>query len=84
MERKVYNNRPEISQKVDNDDETLKDMVKVFCSPKGDTDKLATEVSIRGTKIYPPKGMLIGKVTPKDNSLFVEFVYNDKPLNITI
>lgn len=62
------------------DDECIDDkgMVKVFCTPKGDTDKLATEVSIRGTKIYPPKGMLIGKVTPKDNSFFVEFVDNDE------
>lgn len=64
--------------KVDNEDETLKGMVKVFCTPKGDTDKLATEVSIRGTKIYPPKGMLIGKITPIDNSFFVEFVDNDE------
>lgn len=66
--------------KVDNEDETLKGMVKVFCTPKGDTDKLATEVSIRGTKIYPPKGMLIGKITPIDNSFFVEFVDNDEEL----
>lgn len=54
--------------------------VDVFYTPKGDTDKLATEVSIRGTKIYPPKGMLIGKVTPKDNSFFVEFVESDKSI----
>ena len=53
-------------------------IVKVFCTPRGDTDKLATEVSIRGTKIYPPKGMLIGKITPIDNSFFVEFVGNDE------
>lgn len=57
-----------------------KSMVEVFCTAKGDTDKLATEVSIRGTKIYPPKGMLIGKVTPIDNSFFVEFVGNDEEL----
>lgn len=64
------------------DDECIDDkgMVKVFCTPKGYTDKLATEVSIRGTKIYPPKGMLIGKVTPIDNSFFMEFVGNDEEL----
>ena len=66
--------------KVDNEDETFKGTVDVFYTPKGDTDKLATEVSIRGTKIYPPKGMLIGKVTPVDNRFFVEFVESDKSI----
>ena len=37
-------------------------------------DKLATEVTIDGNKITPPKGYLIGKITQVDNGMLVEYV----------
>lgn len=37
-------------------------------------DKLATEVTINGNKIIPPKNYLIGKITKVDNGMLVEFV----------
>ena len=37
-------------------------------------DKLATEVTIDGNKITPPKNYLIGKITKVDNGMLIEFV----------
>lgn len=37
-------------------------------------DKLATEATIDGGKITPPKNYLIGKITKVDNGMLVEFV----------
>ena len=37
-------------------------------------DKLATEVTIDGDKIIPPKNYIIGKITKVDNGMLVEFV----------
>lgn len=37
-------------------------------------DKLATEATIDGDKITPPKNYLIGKITKVDNGMIVEFV----------
>lgn len=42
--------------------------------PLDDYDKLATEVTIDGGKITPPKNHLIGKITKVDNGMLVEFV----------
>lgn len=42
--------------------------------PLDDNDKLATEVTIDGNKIKPPKNHLIGKITKVNNGLLVEFV----------
>ncbi len=42
--------------------------------PLDDDDKLATEVTIGGNKIFPPNGYLIGKITKVDNGMLVEFV----------
>ena len=42
--------------------------------PLDDDDKLSTEVTIDGNKIFPPNNYLIGKVTQVDNGMLVEFV----------
>jgi hypothetical protein len=42
--------------------------------PLDDDDKLSTEVTIDGNKIFPPNNYLIGKVTKVDNGMLVEFV----------
>ena len=42
--------------------------------PLDDNDKLATEATIDGNKIRPPKNHLIGKITKVNNGMLVEFV----------
>ena len=42
--------------------------------PLDDDDKLSTEATIDGNKIFPPNNYLIGKVTQVDNGMLVEFV----------
>ena len=60
----------------------LKGTVEVFYTDACDDDKLATEVNVGGTKIVPPKGFLIGKITPVGRSTFVEFVDKGKKLGL--
>lgn len=42
--------------------------------PPDQDDKLATEVSCNGWKLFPPEGFLIGKITQVDGGMLVEFV----------
>ena len=39
-----------------------------------DDDKLASEATIKGKKIVPPDGYLIGKITQVDNGMLIEYV----------
>lgn len=52
----------------------INEQAKPFRLPNDQDDKLATEVSCNGWKLLPPEGFLIGKVTPVEGGMIVEFV----------
>lgn len=56
-------------------EETMEErQYKELRMPLDDDDKLATEVTIDGSKMLPPNGYLIGKITQVDNGMLVEYV----------